>query len=263
MQHVSVTTIICINDPHDYAESIKDDECELCIQGQGSIPNVYMKPADLFPMACKFKTILCTAGNKKCLQALIKTHQLSELSKSISQELVYSVDEACVSLSTGDTKESLSFSQGEADTIMLSVYVALRSISPGYRNLIVIDAEDTDVYIQVAAISHDIPGIIIPLRSSFFLQKILPISYTFHVLNGCDANSCFSGHSKISLYEKLSKSTEAHSLISKCREGLLLSDDVLNDLKSFVIYYIYAWRHTKFLSEVEKTKEKIFDAFAS
>ena len=118
----------------------------------------HMKPADLFPMAYKFKTILCTAGNKKCLQALIKTHQLSELSKSINQELVYSVGEDCVSLSTGDTKESLSFSQGDADTIMLSVYAVLISIPPSYSNLIVIesDAEDTDVYIQVAAISHDI-----------------------------------------------------------------------------------------------------------
>ena len=112
-QHVSVTTIICINDPHDYAESIKDDERELRIQGQGPIPNVYMKPADIFPMVCKFKTILCIAGNKKCLQALIKTYQFSELSMSISQELVYSVGEDCVSLSTGDTKESLSFSQGQ------------------------------------------------------------------------------------------------------------------------------------------------------
>ena len=152
-QHASVTTIICINDPHGYAVSTKDDECELHIQGQGPIPKVYMKPANLFPMACKFKTILCTAGNKKRLQALIKTHQLSELSKFINQELVYSVCEDCVSLSTGDTKESLSFSQGEADTIMLSANAALRSISPGNRNLIVIDAEDTDVYIRAAAIS--------------------------------------------------------------------------------------------------------------
>ena len=208
VQHVSVTTI---NDPHDYAESIKDDERELRIQGQGPITNVYMKPADLFPMACKFKTILCTADNMKRLQALTKTHQLSELSKSISQELVYSVGEDCVSLSTGDTKESLSFSQGETDTIMLSVYAALISISPGYSNLIVIDAEDTDVYIQAAAISHDIPGIMIPLRSSFlfcrgmctedFAKSLMP----FHVLTGCDANSCFSGYTKIFLYENCQK----------------------------------------------------------
>ena len=88
--HVNATTIICINDPYDYAESIKDDERELHIQGQGPILNVYMKPADLFPTACNFKTILCCASNKKCLQALIKP-QLSELSKSINQELIYSV----------------------------------------------------------------------------------------------------------------------------------------------------------------------------
>ena len=40
-RHVSATTIICINDPYDYAESIKDDEHQLRIQGQGPIPNVY------------------------------------------------------------------------------------------------------------------------------------------------------------------------------------------------------------------------------
>ena len=39
------TTIICLKDPYDYAESIKTNEGELLIQGQ----DVYMKPADLFP----------------------------------------------------------------------------------------------------------------------------------------------------------------------------------------------------------------------
>ena len=162
-----------------------------------------------------------------------------------------------MSLSTGDTKESLSFSQGETDTIMLSVYAALISISPGYSNLIVIDAEDTGVYIQAAAISHDIPGIMIPLRSNFlfcrgmctedFAKSLMP----FHVLTGCDANSCFSGYGKIFLYENCQKVLRP------------VACDVLNDLKSFAICYIYIWRHTKFLSEsspcnqVEKTKEKI------
>ena len=182
-RHVNATTIICINDPYDYAESIKDDERELCIQGQGPIPNVNMKPADLFPTTCNFKTILCRASNKKRLQALIKA-QLQELSKSINQELIYSVGEDCVSLSSGDTEDSLTFSQGEADTIMLSIYAALRS--SGYSNPVVIDAEDADIYIQAAAISHDIPGILcIKKRSSFFsaeacVLKILPnILYPF------------------------------------------------------------------------------------
>ena len=48
-RHVNATSIICINDPYNYAESIKDDEHDLRIQGQGPIPNVYMKLAYLFP----------------------------------------------------------------------------------------------------------------------------------------------------------------------------------------------------------------------
>ena len=29
--YVSTTSIICLNGPYDYAEFIKDDECQLCI----------------------------------------------------------------------------------------------------------------------------------------------------------------------------------------------------------------------------------------
>ena len=94
-RHVDATTIICINDPYDYTESIKDDERELRIQGQNHIPNVFMKSDDQFPSAREFKTILCSAGNKKRQQNLIKA-QLSEISQSINQELLYSVGEECI-----------------------------------------------------------------------------------------------------------------------------------------------------------------------
>ncbi len=161
-RHVNASTIICINDPYDCTVSIKDDERELRIQGQGHIPNVFMKSDDQFPSPRVFKTILCSAGNKKRLQAQIKI-QLSEISQSITQELIYSVGEECVSLSSGSNRGDLSFNQCEADTIMLSFYAALRS--SGYSNPVVIDAEDTDVYIQAASISYDIPGIICVKKS--------------------------------------------------------------------------------------------------
>ena len=78
----------------------------------------------------------------------------------------------------------------------------------------------------------------------------------FHVLTGCDANSCFFGHGKMSLYEKLSKSAEARRLISKCGEGLTLSDDVINNLKSFVIHYIYGDTQSSTLNQARATKWK-------
>ncbi len=123
-RHVHATTIICVNDPYDHIESIKDDERDSRIQGQGHIPNVYMKSGNQFPSSREFKTILCSAGNKKRLQCLIKT-QLSDKSQSINQELLYSVGVECVSLTSGNLKENMSFNQCEADTIMLSCYTAM------------------------------------------------------------------------------------------------------------------------------------------
>ena len=61
----------------------------------------------------------------------------------------------------------------------------------------------------------------------------------------------------MSLYEKFSKSTVARSLISKCGEGLLLlRDDVLNNLKSFVIRYIYGDKQSSSLNLAHATKWK-------
>ena len=59
-----------------------------------------------FPSAHVFKTVLCSAGNKKRLQGLIKT-QLSEISLSVTQELIYSVVEKCVSLLSGINRGKL------------------------------------------------------------------------------------------------------------------------------------------------------------
>ena len=83
-----------------------------------------------------------------------------------------------------------------------------------------------------------------------FAKYLIP----FHVLTGCDTNSCFFGHSKMSLNEKLPKNTAARSLISKCGEGLPLSDDVLNNLKSFDIRYIYGDKQSSSLNLARATK---------
>ncbi len=78
---------------------------------------------------------------------------------------------------------------------MLSFYAALRS--SGYSNPVVIDAEDTDVYIQAASISYDIPGIICVKKKRQFLfcrgmctdGDIAKCLISFHVMTGCDARS--------------------------------------------------------------------------
>ena len=117
------------------------------------------------------------------------------------------------------------------------------------------------MYIQAAAISHQIPGILCIKRSSFSfagacaLKRLLNV-IPFHVLTGCDTNSCLFGHGKISLYEKLSRSAEARRLISKCGESLTLSDDALNDLKLFVIKYTYEDTQSSALNQAHASNRK-------
>ena len=97
---------------------------------------------------------------------------------------------------------------------------------------------DTDVYAQAAAISHEIPGILCIRKKNELLscksmcsdQNVAKCLIPFLVMTGCDSNSCFYGHGKLSLFERMAKSAEARSLLLKCGESLQLSDDALNDL---------------------------------
>ena len=123
--------------------------------------------------------------------------------------------------------------------------VTLRS--QGIDDPFVIDAADTDVYVQAAAISHEIPGILCIRKKNELLscksmcsdQNVAKCLIPFHVMTGCDSNSCFYGHGKLSLFERMAKSAEARSLLLKCGESLQLSDDALNDLKIYVLRYVY------------------------
>ena len=127
VRHTVANSIICVNDTCGQTEPIKDDERELQIQGHGHIHNVFMKAGDAFPSAREFKAIMCSSGNKKRLQTMIKA-QLTGIAQSIKQEELYSVGEECTSISSGTSLYELSFSQCEADTIMLSCYVTLKKI---------------------------------------------------------------------------------------------------------------------------------------
>ena len=107
--------------------------------------------------------------------------QLTGIAQSTKQEVLYSIGEECTSLSSETSLKEQSFSQCEADTIILSCNVALMSQG--------IDAADTDVYVQAAAISHDIPGIIIIRKKNELLlckrmcsdQNVVKCLIPFHV----------------------------------------------------------------------------------
>ena len=105
-RHTDANSIICGNDAYGQTEPIKYDERELRIQGHGHIPNVFMKAEDAFPSAREFKAIMCSSGNKKRLQTMIKA-QHTGIALSIKQEVLYSVGEECTSLSSGTVIQSV------------------------------------------------------------------------------------------------------------------------------------------------------------
>ena len=54
----------------------------------------------------------------------------------------------------------------------------------------------------------------------------------------------------------MAKTTEARNLLSKCGESLPLSKDVLDDLKSYVIRYIYSDVQSSSLDQASAAKWK-------
>ena len=99
-------------------------------------------------------------------------------------------------------------------------------------------------------------------------QNVAKCLIPFHVMTGCDSNSCFYGHGKLSLFERMAKSAEARSLLLKCGESLQLSDDALNDLKIYVMRYVYGDVRSSSLDllraeKVALSEEEIADAPAS
>ena len=65
----------------------------------------------------------------------------------------------------------------------------------------------------------------------------MPDSITCH--DWLRLQQLFYGHFKLSLFERMAKSAEVSSLLLKCAESLQLSDDALNDLKIYVMRYVY------------------------
>jgi len=79
---------------------------------------------------------------------------LTDLAQSVDAETVYSVGSQCTNLSNQQPMLNYSFDQSETDTILFSANVVLRE--SGYNGSSVIDAADTDVYVNAAALSHNI-----------------------------------------------------------------------------------------------------------
>ena len=71
-------------------------------------------------------------------------------------------------LITGAASTDFGFTHLEADTILLSAYANVRT--QNYNESVVLDSENTDVYVQAAYASHQIQGNVLIKRKNEFIS---------------------------------------------------------------------------------------------
>jgi len=243
-RHADARLIILINDKYDLPFSIKDDEHDRRAAKHLHIPNVFPKPEDMFPGAAEFNKLMVNSGNKVRLQKLVK-EQLKKQVGRVQSSIIYCEGEMSTNLSTGVANGDYVFKHPEADTMLLSAYAKLRT--GNYTGAVVLDSEDTDVYVQAAYVSQQLRGDLLIKRKNVLIncramlsEQVADIIIPLHVITGSDHTSGFYGHGKKPVLEKVISDPEARELLGRVGESLELEDEVRADMKAFVLSKVYA-----------------------
>ena len=128
--------------------------------------------------------------------------------------------------------------------MLLSAYAKLRA--GNCTRTVVIDSTDTYVYVQAAYVSHSLRGDLMIKRKHALVNcramlpdEIASIIIPLHVISGSDHTSAFCGHGKKKLLAKVAKDLQARELLEQVGESLELDDNVRDQMKKFVLTYIY------------------------
>ncbi|KAJ4921706.1 hypothetical protein JOQ06_002006 [Pogonophryne albipinna] len=205
-RHANASHIILVNDKYDLPFSIKNDEHDCRAAKHPHIQNVFPKPEDKFPGAAEFNELMVNSGNKVRLQKLLKEQLKTRVCRA-QGEIIYCEGERSTNLGTGVASRDYVFKHPEADTILLSAYAKLRSRN--YTGTVVLDCEDTDVFVQVAYVSQQLPDDLLIRRKHAFIncqamlsEEVAKIIIPLHVITGSDHTSGFYGHGKKKVMEK-------------------------------------------------------------
>ena len=179
---------------------------------------------------------------------------------STTAELIYcDVGIPARNLTTDEVFQNLTCIQGEADTALFTLYGKLRS--EVLSEAVAMDTEDTDNYIQAAYVAQQTSGLLCLKRKSKLIsaqclcdtataESLIPL----HVLTGCDHNSSFYGVGKKTTVDRVEKSSEAHNLLKSCGTILPVTQEIIDDLQKFVIWFIFHDTKHKTLAKARAAK---------
>ena len=189
--------------------------------------------------------------NKVKLKKLLK-----ETAHLQQTEFIYCEGHVSKSFTSRKDENDFAFQQVEADTMILSTYAKLREY---YNGTVIINSEDTDLYVQGAYVAHNLQGNLIKNKNTLFkctdlvTGNISNMLLQFHVITLYNHRPGF---------EKLQKDQEAQHLLQKVGEYLELSDNVGDNMRRFMLLKIYGGKETTCTEgrapKWRKTKKKIY-----
>ena len=160
MRRPRVKLLILVNDPYDLDVCIKDSE-----YGRRNAKKTYIcgtkntaiRANYALPSGKDFNGFFKNNSNKIRPHQFLKAQFTAE-AKTLDCEVIYSIQDECCSLVTGQRKKHLECHHMEADTIIFYIYAKL--LEKGELRTVIIDAEVTDVVVLVAHVAHKIPGVL-------------------------------------------------------------------------------------------------------
>ena len=243
-RHPDAELLLCIEDRYDKQYTIKDDERDRRAADFPDAGNKFPKPEEKFPGPKEFKAFMTDNNNKKRLQNLF-CQTMQNTANTNSEKVILVGSGSASNLATGEQYPNISCDQAEADTIIFYVYSQLRSCHQ-YLGPVVIDSEDTDVYVQAAYVSQHVPGKLYMKRKNHFVKcsnlidsSISESIIAAHVISGSDSSSGFYHKGKTSIMNKIKNDPEARDLLTGVGGNLVLSGKVEGDMKEFVLSKIY------------------------
>ena len=260
-RHAQASEIIMVNDPYDVPINIKDCEHERRMgdkQYTGTTPNVFMRKNDMLPPSHEFNSMFKNSDNKIRLQQFLKTELTVLAEEKPDVKFVYSLRNKCWNLSSGFEVPAYQCQHMEADTIVFYIYSQMRKA--GVNDIVIIDAEDTDVVVLAAYATTKVTGALgIRRRNKIYNCKLLDdsnIIVQLHIFTGADATAAFFGQGKKTVYDKVMKSEDAKKMLETLGSELPVSPASVQKRINFTIKHIYNDKSSKTLGAARAGKWK-------
>ena len=128
--------------------------------------------------------------------------------------------------------------------MMLTICTIIKRDSPNLP--VVIDSDDTDVYVQAAYVSKHVPGnLLIKIKNGLVNckdmvgEEMSDIIIAAHCITGCDHTSGQYGRGKSQMMKTLKSDPEARELLSSTGMQPSLSEGSHYDMEQFVLTKMY------------------------